>query len=41
MARDMTLFVDDDGTAFHIYASEDNGTLQISHSIQTRLCSLL
>ncbi len=30
MARDMTLFVDDDGTAFHIYASEDNGTLQIS-----------
>ena len=30
MARDMTLFVDDDGTAFHIYASEDNGTLQVS-----------
>ncbi len=30
MARDMTLFMDDDGTAFHIYASEDNGTLQIS-----------
>jgi beta-xylosidase len=30
MARDMTLFVDDDGTAFHIYASEENGTLQIS-----------
>ncbi len=30
MARDMTLFVDDDGTAFHVYASEDNGTLQIS-----------
>jgi hypothetical protein len=30
MARDMTLFVDDDGTAYHIYASEDNGTLQIS-----------
>ena len=30
MARDMTLFVDDDGTAFHLYASEDNGTLQIS-----------
>ena len=30
MARDMTLFVDDDGSAFHIYASEDNGTLQIS-----------
>jgi Glycosyl hydrolases family 43 len=30
MARDMTLFVDDDDTAFHVYASEDNGTLQIS-----------
>ena len=30
MARDMTLFVDDDGTAFHIYASEANGTLHIS-----------
>lgn len=30
MARDMTLFVDDDGIAYHIYASEDNGTLQIS-----------
>ncbi len=30
MARDMTLFVDEDGAAYHIYASEDNGTLQIS-----------
>ena len=30
MARDMTLFLDDDGSAFHVYASEDNGTLQIS-----------
>lgn len=30
MARDMTLFVDDDGTAYHIYASEENATLQIS-----------
>jgi hypothetical protein len=30
MARDMTLFVDDDGTAFHVYASEENGTLHIS-----------
>ena len=30
MARDMTLFVDDDGKAYHIYASEDNGTMQIS-----------
>ena len=33
MARDMTLFVDDDGTAFHVYASEENGTLQISQLI--------
>jgi hypothetical protein len=30
MARDMTLFVDDDGSAYHIYASENNGTLHIS-----------
>ena len=30
MARDMTLFVDDDGTAYHIYSSEHNGTLHIS-----------
>ena len=30
MARDMTLFVDDDGTAYHLYASEENRTLHIS-----------
>lgn len=30
MARDMTLFLDDDGQAYHIYASEENGTLQVS-----------
>jgi hypothetical protein len=30
MARDMTLFVDDDGVAYHIYASEENCTLHIS-----------
>ena len=30
MARDMTLFVDDDGKAYHIYSSEENRTLQIS-----------
>lgn len=30
MARDMTLFVDNDGIAYHIYASEENSTLQIS-----------
>jgi hypothetical protein len=30
MARDMMLFVDDDGSAYHIYASEGNGTLHIS-----------
>ncbi|MBR8536159.1 family 43 glycosylhydrolase [Carboxylicivirga sediminis] len=30
MARDMTLFVDDDGTAYHIHASEENSTLHIA-----------
>lgn len=30
MARDMNLFVDDDGTAYHIYSSEENSTLHIS-----------
>jgi hypothetical protein len=30
MARDMNLFVDDDGKAYHIYSSEDNSTIHIS-----------
>jgi hypothetical protein len=30
MSRDMTLFVDDDGFAYHITSSEDNNTLLIS-----------
>ncbi|WP_177602123.1 glycoside hydrolase family 43 protein [uncultured Phocaeicola sp.] len=30
MARDMQLFVDDDGKAYHIFASEENLTLQIA-----------
>jgi len=30
MARDMNLFVDDDGSAYHVYSSEENSTLQIS-----------
>lgn len=30
MARDMTLFVDDDMTAYHIFTSEENATLHIS-----------
>lgn len=30
MARDMTLFVDAAGTAFHVYASEENRTLQVA-----------
>jgi beta-xylosidase len=30
MSRDMTLFVDEDGAAYHIYASEENSTLHIS-----------
>lgn len=35
MARDMTIFVDDDGKAYHIYASEENGTLQIAELDET------
>lgn len=30
MARDMTLFKDDDGKAYHIYSSEENSTLYVS-----------
>ena len=30
MARDMSLFVDDDGKAYHLYSSEENGTLHVS-----------
>lgn len=30
MARDQALFLDDDGVAYHLYASEDNGTLHVS-----------
>lgn len=30
MARDMTLFVDDDGKAYHIHSSEENSTLHIA-----------
>lgn len=30
MVRDQQLFVDDDGTAYHIFASEENGTLHIA-----------
>ena len=30
MSRDMTVFVDDDGKAYHIYASEENLTLHIA-----------
>jgi hypothetical protein len=30
MSRDMTLYVDEDGTAYHIHAAEDNLTLHIS-----------
>ncbi len=29
-ARDMNVFLDDDGTAYHIYSSENNSTLHIS-----------
>lgn len=30
MARDMTLFVDDDGSAYHFFASENNATMHVS-----------
>lgn len=30
MSRDMTVFVDDDGKAYHVYSSEDNLTLHIA-----------
>lgn len=30
MARDMTLFVDDDGQAYHFYSSEENATMHVS-----------
>lgn len=30
MARDMNLFVDDDGKAYHMFASEENSTLHLS-----------
>ena len=30
MSRDMTLFVDDDSTAYHIYSSEENSTIHIA-----------
>lgn len=30
MSRDQTLFVDDDGKAYHVYSSEDNLTLNIA-----------
>ncbi len=30
MSRDMTLFVDDDGKAYHIYSSEENLTIHIA-----------
>lgn len=30
MARDMTLFLDDDGTAYHVFAAEENFTLHIA-----------
>ncbi|MFA5688066.1 MAG: glycoside hydrolase family 43 protein [Kiritimatiellales bacterium] len=30
MARDMTVFVDDDGAAYHFYSSENNSTMHVS-----------
>jgi len=39
MARDMTLFVDDDGKAYQIYSSEENSTLHISQLTDDYLAS--
>jgi hypothetical protein len=39
MSRDMTLFKDDDGTAYHICASEENSTLHISQLSDDYLCT--
>jgi Glycosyl hydrolases family 43 len=39
MARDMTLFLDDDGCAYHLYASEENGTMHISRLTDNFLAS--
>lgn len=30
MARDMTVFVDDNGKAYHVYSSEENNTIQVA-----------
>ena len=35
MARDMTLFLDDDGTAYHVFASEENYTLHFAELDET------
>ena len=37
MSRDMTIFVDDDGTAYHIHSSEENQTLHISELTENYL----
>ena len=37
MVRDQQLFVDDDGKAYHIFASEDNSTLHIAELTDTYL----
>lgn len=38
MARDMTVYVDDDGKAYHVYSSEDNLTIQIAELDSTYTC---
>ncbi|MEN1704721.1 MAG: glycoside hydrolase family 43 protein [Planctomycetota bacterium] len=35
MARDMNLFLDEDGTAYHVFASEENYTLNIAELDET------
>ena len=35
MARDQTVFLDDDGTAYHVFAAEENYTLNIAELDET------
>lgn len=37
MAKDMTIFEDDDGTAYHVFSSEENSTLHISRLNEDRV----
>ena len=40
MSRDMTIFVDDDGKAYHIYSSAENSTTHIAELTPDYTCLL-